>query len=190
MGIAKGQDSQAEEFILNISPSIQLVMPGICFVEGLMTLEQEDKYNQDFLRRLDIQINEAKQDKSSENAMLLSSLLEQSRISFFKRFNDVKQRFEFVSNQLYGKVDLIKLNPEVFQESSSRDILEKHIMDKLILECIIHHARLHPSHIKVFLSSNSKEFGKQEVAEILQNTGIIYFNKTQNFLGWLQSQSI
>ena len=69
-----------------------------------------------------------------------------------------------------------------------RNILERHLTDKLILECIIHHARLHSSETKVFLSSNSKEFGKREVVEILQHTGIQYFNKTQNFLGWLQSQ--
>lgn len=35
-----------------------------------------------------------------------------------------------------------------------------------------------------------KEFGKPEVTEILRNTGIQYFNKTENLIGWLQSQSI
>ena len=37
-------------------------------------------------------------------------------------------------------------------------------------KCIIHHARLHVSETKVFLSSNSQEFGKREVVEILQNS--------------------
>lgn len=66
--------------------------------------------------------------------------------------------------------------------------MEKHIIDKLILECIIHHARLNIDEIKVFLSHIYKEFGKREVIEILQDAGIQYFNKTQNFLGWLQIQ--
>ncbi|MBF2065745.1 MAG: hypothetical protein IGS39_15185 [Calothrix sp. C42_A2020_038] len=57
-------------------------------------------------------------------------------------------------------------------------------------QCIIRHARLHPDITKVFLSSNSKEFGQREVARLLQNTGIRYFSKTTNFLGWLQAQNL
>lgn len=67
-------------------------------------------------------------------------------------------------------------------------MLKKHLMDKLIMECIVHHARLYPDEIKIFLSANSNEFCRGEVIEILQDSEIQYFNKTQNFLGWLQSQ--
>lgn len=84
---------------------------------------------------------------------------------------------------------MITLNTGILQESLNRPFLEKHVMDKLILECIVHHARLHPNEIKVFLSSDSKEFSKREVTEVLRDTGVQYFNKTQNLLGWLQSQS-
>ncbi len=187
MGIAKGQDSQAENLLQNTPISVHLAMPSICYVEALTTLEQEDKYSLDFIRRLDIQINEAERDKTSQNAKLLRSLLDQSKVSFVERMNDIKERFYIAFNQLSSKAEIITLNPGIFQESSEINILEKHLIDKLILECIIHHARLHPSETKVFLNSNSKEFGKREVVQILQNTGIQYFNKTQNFLGWLQS---
>ena len=44
--------------------------------------------------------------------------------------------------------------------------------------------------IKAFLSNNKKEFGKPEVQDALPEAGIIkYFSHTQDFLGWLQSQS-
>ncbi|MBW4503977.1 MAG: hypothetical protein KME57_31575 [Scytonema hyalinum WJT4-NPBG1] len=82
---------------------------------------------------------------------------------------------------------MITLNTGILQESLNRPILEKHVIDKIILQCIVHHARLHPDGIKVFLSSNSKEFGKREVTEVLRDTGVEYFNKSQNLLGWLQS---
>jgi PIN domain len=189
MGIAKGQEPQAEDFLLNIPTSIHLVMPSICYLEALTTLEQEDKYSQDFLNRLNIQINEAERDKTSQNAKLLRNLLDESRILFNRRKNDIRQRFFTIFNQLSSEAEMIGLNNEIFQESFGRNILEKHIIDKIILECIIHHARLHNNETKVFLSSNSNEFGKREVSEILQNMNIHYFNKTQNFLGWLQSQS-
>ncbi len=188
MGIAKGQDSQAENLLQNTPISVHLTMPSICYVEALTTLEQEDKYSLDFIRRLDIQINEAEQDKTSQNAKLLRSLLDQSKVSFVERTNDIKERFYIAFNQLSSEAEIITLNPGMIQESLERNILQKHLIHKLILECIIHHARLHVSETKVFLSSNSKEFGKREVVEILQNSGIQYFNKTQNFLGWLQSQ--
>ncbi|MBH8554291.1 hypothetical protein I8751_18360 [Nostocaceae cyanobacterium CENA357] len=55
--------------------------------------------------------------------------------------------------------------------------------------CIIFHAGLHPHENKLFLSNNSKEFGRREVTEILRDAGVQYFNKTQNFFGWLQSQA-
>ncbi len=189
MGIAKGQDSQAENLLQNIPPSLRLATPSICFVEALTTLEQAEKYNQDFLQRLDIQIHEAERDENSQIAELLGTLLRQSKVGFFERKNEIERRFYVAFNQLISKAEIITLNTNIFQESFNRNILENHIMDKLILEFIVHHARLYPNEIKVFLSSNSKEFGKREVTEVLQDAGILYFNKTQNFLGWLQSQS-
>jgi ribosome biogenesis protein Nip4 len=188
MGIAKGQDPQAEDLLLQTLTSVSLAVPSICYVEALTTLEQEEKYNKDFIGRLDIQINEADRDKNSENAQLLLSLLNQSKVQFLERINVIKERFYIAFNQLSNEAEIITLNPAMIQESLERNILQKHLIDKLILECIIHHARLHVSETKVFLSSNSKEFGKREVIEILQHSGIQYFNKTQNFLGWLQSQ--
>lgn len=44
--------------------------------------------------------------------------------------------------------------------------------------------------IKVFLSSNTKDFDKPKVQEALRNAGIIkYFIRPQDFLGWLQFQN-
>jgi hypothetical protein len=75
------------------------------------------------------------------------------------------------------------------ENAKKEGILENHILDKIILNCIIYHAKLHPNTPKVFLSSNSKEFGSSDVSGILRDVGILYFSKTQNFLGWLQSQN-
>ncbi|MBN3942127.1 hypothetical protein [Nostoc sp. NMS9] len=188
MSIAKGQDSQAQELLQNTPSSLRLVVPSICFVESLTTLEQEEKYNLDFLRKLDIQINQAERD-NSDNARLLLSRLEQSRTSFFQRNNEIKERFDLAFNQLAMESEMITLSKGIFQGTLNRAILEKHIIYRIILECIIFHAGLHPNKNKLFLSSNSKEFGRREVMEVLRDTDIQYFNKTQNFLGWLQSQS-
>ncbi|QLE56247.1 PIN domain-containing protein [Nostoc sp. TCL26-01] len=187
IGIAKGQDTQGQQLLQNLPLSLHLVVPSICFVESLITLDQGEKYNLDFLHKLDIQINESERDNSVKSRLLLYQL-EQSRTCFLERNNEVKERFYITFNQLIEKAKMITFTPEIFQESFGRSILEKHLMDKLILECIIHHARLHPHEIKCFLSSNSHEFRKREVSEVLQDHNIQYFHKTQNFLGWLNSQ--
>ncbi|BAY44694.1 hypothetical protein SAMD00079811_22950 [Scytonema sp. HK-05] len=184
MSIAKGQDCQAEDLLKNTPTSVRLAVPSICYVEALTTWEQEEKYSKDFLRRVDIQINEAARDKTSQNAQLLRTLLDQARVSFNKRTNDIEQLFYSAFNQLSSKAEMITLNTGILQENLNRPILEKHVIDKLILECIVHHARLHPNETKVFLSSNSKEFGKREVTEVLQDTGVQYFSNTQNLVGY------
>jgi rRNA-processing protein FCF1 len=189
MSIAKGQDELAENFLQNTPTSVSLAIPSICYVESLATLEQEDKYNQDFIRRLDIQVNEAARDETSQNAKLVVNYLKQAKISFLQRTNDTEKRFYIAFNQLIAKAEEIPLTTEIIHGSLARNILEKHLMDKLIIECIVHHVRLHPNEIKIFLSANSNEFGRREVIEVLRDSGIQYFNKTQNFLGWLQSQS-
>lgn len=188
MSIAKGQDEVAENLLQNIPTSVRLAMPSICYVESLTTLSQENKYTQDFLNRLDIQISEASREKTSQNAKLLINFLKQTQVTFQERKNDIVLRFYIAFNQLASKAEMIVLNPGMIQESLQRNILEKHLMDKLIFERIIYHARLYADEIKAFLSNNYREFGKRKVVEILQNYEIQYFNQTANFLGWLQSQ--
>lgn len=189
MGIAKGRDIEAQNLLLNTPASVSIIVPSICFFEAKMTLMQEGKYNKLFFDSLNIQITEAERDKTSENAQLLYARLQQSLVSFQKRIDDTKQRFDFAYNQLVNIAEEIPLQLAAIQDGLQRNVLqEKHLMDKVILECIIQHARLRPDETKVFLSSNTQEFGKREVSDIFRDAGILYFSKTQNFLGWLQSQ--
>ncbi len=123
IGIAKGQDSQAEDLLQNTPPSLRLAIPSICFVEALTTLEQEEKYNQDFLQKLDIQIHEAERDNNSQIAELLVNLLRQSKVSFFERKNDIERRFYAAFNQLASKAEIMTLNTDILQQSLNRTIL-------------------------------------------------------------------
>ncbi|MCM0590944.1 MAG: hypothetical protein HEQ35_18510 [Gloeotrichia echinulata IR180] len=107
-------------------------MPSICFVESLTTREQAAKYNLDFLRQLDIQINDAERDYSVQ-ARLLVAQLEQLRTSYLQRDNKIQECFDLAFNQLLNQAEIITL--------------------------------------------------------ILQDANIQYFKKTQNFIGWLKSQS-
>ena len=67
-------------------------------------------------------------------------------------------------------------------------LIKNDLMDNLILQCIGSHANQHPHDQKVFISGNTKDFGKKEVREVLNSAKIKYFSNTRNFLAWLDSQ--
>ncbi len=81
------------------------------------------------------------------------------------------------------------LKMDMLQASLKIPLIEKDPTDNLILHCILANARLQPNEIKVFLSSNTKDFGTAEVQEALRNADVNdYFTHTQDLLGWLRSQ--
>lgn len=73
IGIAKGQDAEAQNLLLNPLASTSIVIPSICFLEAQMTLMEMEKYNDQFLSALIKQRSEAKRDTTSANALLLSA---------------------------------------------------------------------------------------------------------------------
>jgi hypothetical protein len=197
MSVAKGQDPQADILLQNTPSSVRLVIPGICYVEALSIWEKEKEYSQQFQRELDKQINDSGRDNSSSYAKSFVSSLEQSRLLNKLRLNDIQNRLSQAIDQLVDKAEIITLIAEIVQEISEITLIKPEtflikndLMDNLILRCIIGHARLHSTEDKVFLSGNNKDFGKPEVQEALRDAGVDkYFTRTQNFLGWLQSQS-
>ncbi|MFB2933808.1 hypothetical protein ACE1B6_00875 [Aerosakkonemataceae cyanobacterium BLCC-F154] len=89
---------------------------------------------------------------------------------------------------------MITLNEDTLQEISEISLsqpeslmIKDDIVDNLIIKSILNHAALHPDEIKVFLSGNTRDFGTPAVQQVLRDAGISYFSRTQNFLGWLES---
>lgn len=196
MAIAKGRDLQAENLLRNPPQSIHLVIPSICYIEALVTWEKEKNYAQKFGQELDKQINNSERDLSSPNAKDFLSNLEQVKILNISLLNDIQQRLSSAINILLEKAELIQLEQQIIQDISQSIIIQPEtlliqndIMDNLILRSIIEHANSHTQEAKVFLSENKTDFGKPEIQSALRNAGISYFSRTQDFLGWLQSQN-
>lgn len=197
MAIAKGQDVVAENLLQNVPSSIRIAIPDICYVEALGRCEKEKYYIQQFEKELNKQINNSERDATSNNAKSFLYHLEQTRILNQSLLNDVKVRLFDTIDKLLTKAEVINLNSNLIRVVSETSIfqpetflIKNDLMDNLILQCILSHATLYPRDNKVFLSSNHNDFAKPEVQEALQNVGIKkYFTNTQNFIGWLQSQS-
>jgi len=160
-------------------------------MESLSALEDELKRQNYFKEQLSRQISETKRDVTSEQVASLSFHLEESLIYYRNRIGEIKFRLREAIYMLSQKAEMIVLNTEIIEASLNTTIIEKDPTDNLILHCILSHARLRPTETKVFLSGNVKEFRKlPEVQDALLEAGITkYFSRTEDFLGWLQSQS-
>ncbi|WP_199337886.1 PIN domain-containing protein [Nostoc sp. FACHB-280] len=196
MAIAKGRDLQAENLLRNPPQSLHIVIPAICYIEALSTWEKEKYYTKKFAQELDKQINNSKRDLTSPNAKNFLSYLEQVKILNVSLLNDIQGRLSNAIEIILEKAELIQLEQLIIQDIAQATIIQPEtlpiqndIIDNLILRSIIEHANSHNQSVKVFLSGNTNDFGKQEVKTALHNAGIKYFTQTQNFLGWLQSQT-
>jgi hypothetical protein len=191
MSIATGREAEAIMLLRDLSSSVQLVIPSICYMESLSALEDELKRQNYFKEQLSRQISETKRDVTSEQVASLSFHLEESLIYYRTRIGEIKFRLREAIYMLSQKAEMIVLNTEIIEASLNTTIIGKDPTDNLILHCILSHARLRPTETKVFLSGNVKEFRKlPEVQDALREAGITkYFSRTEDFLGWLQSQS-
>jgi predicted nucleic acid-binding protein len=188
MSIATGRDPQADTLLQNPPPSVQIAIPSICCLEALAALQQDKKSRKRFEQELIVQINETARNLTSPHAQALNLHLSQAREQNENLMDDTELGLFQAFRQIASKADLIALTTGILQESLDRVLIEDPT-DNLILHCILGHAGLHPTEVKVFLSSNTKDFGTLEVREALGNAGIEnYFSRSGDFLGWLQSQ--
>ncbi|ALB40625.1 MULTISPECIES: PIN domain-containing protein [Nostocales] len=195
MAVAKGRDLEAGQLLRNLSPLIRLAIPAICYVEVINTY-RIDKQNQlKFQAEMEKQINEAMRDKISVHADLFQVSLERASIENLLLLNDVQDRLSEVIELLTENSEMINFDNNIIKDISNKIFIETEtllikndLMDNLILQCIVSHANQHPNNQKVFISGNTKDFGKKEVQEILNSATIKYFSNTKNFLGWLESQ--
>lgn len=195
MAVAKGRDIDAAQLLRNLSPLVRLAIPAICYVEVINTY-RIDKQNQlKFQAEMEKQINEAMRDKISVHADLFKVSLERASIENLLLLNDVQDRLDEIINLLTENSEIINFDNNIIKDISDNIfiatetlLIKNDLMDSLILQCIVSHANQHPHDQKVFISGNTKDFGKKEVREVLNSVKIKYFSHTRNFLGWLDSQ--
>lgn len=189
MSIATGRDPQANTLLLTTPASVQIAMPSVCYIEALLALEADRKYRRRFGNELSLRLSDAQRNLTSQHAQALSLHLEQADFENDELLKEVEVLLFQTLNRLASTAEIITLTSDMIQ-ASLQPSLTNELTDNLILSCILHHARLRSTEMKVFLSGNVNDFGKMEVREALRDAGVIeYFANTQAFFGWLQSRS-
>ncbi|MBD2133235.1 DUF4935 domain-containing protein [Sphaerospermopsis sp. FACHB-1094] len=189
---AKKQDQDTENLVNSqypeVTTKIKIVTPAICCMESLSVLESERNRSNRFKKNLDDEVSKLKGDRNSTYSGDIKLYLRQAIIKNNERINEINTRLFDVLEWATKTVDLIQLKPDILSKSME-NILINDPTDNLILHCILDHAKTSTNEKKVFLSGNHTDFGKPEIKEILQEASIeIYFVKTGDFLGWLNSQ--
>lgn len=188
MSIATGRDPQANTLLLNTPASVQIAIPSICYMEALSALEADLKYRRRFSDELRLRLSDAERNVTSQHAKFLFLHLRQAFAENRALIEEVEEVLLAALNQLTTKAEMIALTTDTIQASLQSSLTDEPT-DKLILNCILNHARSHPIEVKMFLSGNTNDFGKREVQEALRNVGVNqYFSSTQAFFDWLRSQ--
>ena len=188
LSITTGREPQANTLLIDTPTSVQIAIPGICYMEALSVLEADLKYRRRFSSELSLRLSDAERNLTSHYAQSLAIHLKQARDQNNDLIEELRTRLLAALDQLAIKAEIISLSADIIQ-ASLRTSLINEPTDNLILNCILNHARSHPTEVKVFLSGNTNDFGKQVVRAALDNAGVNqYFGNAQAFLSWQRSQ--
>jgi hypothetical protein len=188
MSIATGRDPDAATVISSPSPLLRIVMPGICYLEALSTLESESRSTRQFTEVLKARIKQAQRDWTSVHAQPLCFHLEQALAEIVHQFNDVEVRLFQAMSNLSERVALIEPDRNVIDSSIRNRVLKEDLTDNLILHCVLQHAALNPGEERALLSENTRDFGRVEVRKMLRDADVKFFSKAKSFLDWLEAQ--
>jgi hypothetical protein len=186
VGIAKGQDVEAARLVEEASPGFQLFMPSVCHMEALSTWVTDKKSRERFHGELERNRNEVNRDKTSPHANELSDLLEQCKLNSESYLDHTYDRLVEILGRLSEDAEFIELSPDAVQDSLTIDHLDDPT-DNLILCVILRHARANPDPPKAFLSGNTKDFGRLDIAQELKDAGVNYLRNGGEVVGWLRS---
>jgi hypothetical protein len=188
MGIAKGQDADAAEFLAGNDTAITLAFPSVCFMEAFSVLNHEKKQWRIFHDGLKNRARELRRYETSSLATGLAEDLKQSGLNGDGLLNEVEVRLYDLIEWLPMNAEIIDVNHDIINDCVSTDYLGDPT-DNLILCSVLWHAHRNSDGPKAFLSSNHNDFGQRPVTDVLEAAGVKYFPRTNNAIGWLRSQS-
>ena len=187
IGIAKGQDPEAAEFLESDSLDVQIAIPGVCVMEAFSVWEFEEKQKKKLEEQLSSQIREVGRNTTSPRAQRLVGYLELSKVESADLFSDTEDRLYEALARLAEDAEMIDVNFDILIDSLANKYINDPT-DNLILCCILWHAHHNPVGHKAFFSHNHRDFDQPVAREVLAAAGVNYFSRVDAALGWLRSR--
>ena len=193
-GFAVGRDAYAEALLGIQRGNLRVAIPAVCLMEAWSVYEDERRRRQAFENTLENQISQLHRDLTSIHADALRRHLQEARTENRSLLNAVRDRLRDVQEKLSGRqagffaVELLPLMEAVLAQDIALGPT-KDPTDNLILAIIMEHARRNQDEERVFLSGNTRDFGRPEIRALLSDAGVSeYFARTDAFLGWFESR--
>ena len=181
LGMAKGQDLRAIELLEIPRAHLTIVLPSGCIMEAWVAYEKYQAELNQFTRKVDEQIAQIRRNTNSKATDDLVASLEES-LELHYKYNDEEDRnFRAVLESIGQRVELLSSTDAVAESLNRQHI--KMQRDSAIFAEILTYSRQNPDTQVVLLTGNSNDFFIPA-----KNEGLRYFSKTEDFLGWYNSQ--
>ena len=188
IGIAKGQDPDAERLLVEGDFDLRIVIPAVCIMEAFSTWNTEKKQRQTFYHELGTHAKEAARGISSVRAKSLAGFLRQTQVEGRELLNDIENRLHVTVLNLVLHAEILNnIDQGVIVDTYQEKYIDD-LTDNLILCSILRDARSELPGLKMFVSGNSRDFGTSEPVKAMESVGVKYFKAVEPALGWLKEQ--
>jgi hypothetical protein len=182
---ATARDAQASPLINGDIPQLQILIPGICFLEAMKWMEDELKRRKEFRRSLKIQIGQLQRDVSG-STRALEYHLEQAIVEDEQVERLTSNRLILAIQGLSSHAVILPVTAAIL-ENSRKEILIGELTDNLIASTILDHARSASVAAKALLTENSTDFDQPVVKKVMRAAGVIYFRDSDRVAAWSKS---
>jgi hypothetical protein len=166
------------------------MMSSICFLEAIVALEGQQNQLNKLIESLNITIGEIQRSPQQRSSNEMSALTA-SKDAATNLLNQLKPSLSAAIEKVLRVAEVITPSVNSVQKTLNNPILKRNkaLRDNLILQSILDHAITQSDTTKVFLSSNTKEFGNAEARFALRTSDVMYFSNTNSLISWIDSQS-
>ena len=117
IGIAKGEYPAAAEFLEGDSTDVQIVIPGVCFMEAFSVWNMKRKQNGELVNRLSAHLKEMGQNSFSTKSDDAAEHLRQSIMKIDDLFNNMENRFDETLRRLSEGAEIINLENDGIKDA-------------------------------------------------------------------------
>ena len=145
---------------------IHLIIPAYSLAEPYETLIRRHRRRKKLKNTLDTELNQlARTDSYASEIRNIQKLLN----ILLQSTEDEMKRFENVKNDLIKFAEIIPLNAEIMQYSTThRKTHDLSPQDAIVYASVLHHLQQTKPEIACFLNKNSKDFDDPDILDILE----------------------
>lgn len=181
-----GQDTHANEFLLQPPEDVAIALPTVCIMEAISAFDRKREDRNQLKKELNRQIEQLQRSGEVEIAQNLVAELVQADLTNAQLLSNLFSRLDYYLLKIARRAELLPISAGVVDTYSLIMIAtELDRDDALILASILAHAKSDAVHNRAFLTGNFKDFESAPVRQVIKAAGIKQFRATERVLRWI-----